>query len=70
MSKHKWLYLLVAFALLLAACQPAAPTEAPEAPPEEPMEPTEAPAEPTEPPEAPEEPTEAPPPEEYNLGLL
>jgi peptide/nickel transport system substrate-binding protein len=74
MFKHKWLYLLVAFALLLAACQPAAPTEAPAAPTEAPAEPTEAPAEPTEAPpeptEVPPEPTEAPPPAEPKTATI
>jgi peptide/nickel transport system substrate-binding protein len=60
MFKHKWLYLFVAFAMLLVACQPAAPTEAPAPPTEAPEEPTEAPA----------EPTEAPPPAEPKTATI
>ena len=63
MSKYKWFALLVAIAMLLAACQPAAPTEAPAAP-------TEAPAAPAEPTEVPPEPTEAPPPAEPKTATI
>ena len=64
MSKYKWFALLVAIAMLLASCQPAASTEAPAAPTEAAAEP---PAEPT---EAPPEPTEAPPPAEPKTATI